>query len=128
MRNERRSDAAFVAEVFIHGEGRITEICPARPIGRERARLAHLRQLFARMQSRLTRARGAIETEGAPFVAGTVIAGEKDERVRQLATGFEVGEDATDAAIDVLHHGGEGSHPTREVFAAIGGQAFPRRV
>ena len=93
-----------------------------------RAGLAHARQGFADMQVCAPCARGAVETERTPFVASAVIGSKDDQGIRELAMLLEVGQQAADALVDVLHHRGKGGHAAGEVFAAIGRQAVPRGV
>jgi len=125
VEDERRCDSAFVAEVLIHIERGIAEIGPAGAIGGMGAGLADDGQLVAGVKGGFSEAGSSIEAEGSPFVAGAIIGEESDDGVVEFIVFFEVGDDATDALVNMLDHGGEGRHAAGEILASVGGEVGP---
>lgn len=77
------------------------------------------------MENRHSPTRGAIETKRAPLVAGSIIAGKKNERIFELSIRLEVRYDFSYPKIDMLYARGEDRHSPSEVFATVLGQATP---
>ena len=109
----------FVIEVLVHSQGRIAQAGPGathRVIG---SGATHLLEVIAFVKLGETFTTASVKTKGAPLVAGTVVAGEENEGVRQVPTLFQQGEDPTDPLVDMIDHGGEGRHPVGQILLSV---------
>lgn len=125
VEDEGRGDPAFVAEVFVHAQRGVTEIGPAGPVGGVGIGLANVGEVIACVESGGATAGAAIESEGTPLVAGSVVREKGDDGVVEFVILFEIVENAANSLVNVLDHGGEGGHAAGEIFAAVGGEVGP---
>ena len=105
MRDQRCSDTAFVAVLFIKSERRVAGVGPRTP-------KVHVGLLVAgRATTKLT--------EQAAFVRGTIVTQEEQQRVVQRAALFQSGDQRADRLIQPVHDGGVQRHPVVKIVLLL---------